>query len=94
MYNASRMAKWMAQEPERKKKLIEEKKKRLEKHRNEPKHHFNDSSYMDQIHSTEENIDNALQQGMQAASSAIVTGTKRSLPEQSYSTTTKKQRFW
>ena len=77
----------MAKEPERRKKSAEEKRKKLEKRRSEPKHHFNDTSYMDQIRSTEENIDTALQQGLQAAASS--TSTKKIIPESSGNRVTK-----
>ena len=89
------MAKWMAEEPERKRKKIEEKRKRLEQRRSEPKHHFNDSSYLNQIRSTEENMNVALQQGMQAAATATDSkGVKRKLPELSLGGTRKKQKMW
>lgn len=84
----------MAEEPERKKKLIEMRKRKREQKRTEPKHHFNDSSYMAQIRSTEENIDAALEQGIHAASLATA-GVKRKLPgESSSSNGTKKQKIW
>lgn len=89
----TRLAEWVAKEPERRKRSAEEKKKKLEKRRSEPKHHFNDTSYMDQIRSTEENIDNALQQGLQAAASS--TSTKTKIPESvSASGVTKMQNIW
>lgn len=76
----------MAKEPERRKKSAEEKRKKLEKRRSEPRHNFNDPSYMDQIRSTEENIGTALQQGLQAAASS--TSTKKKIPESSASRVT------
>lgn len=85
----------MAEEPERKKKVMEEKRKKLEKRRSEPKHYYNDSSYMDQIRSTQDNIDTALQQGMQAAASVSDSkGKKRKLSESSFDATVKKQKIW
>lgn len=68
-----RLAKWMALEPERKKKCMEQRRKKLERRKNNPKHHFNDTSYMDQIRLAEENIDTALQQGLQAKASSTDT---------------------
>lgn len=88
-----RLAEWAAQEPERKKKAVEERKKKHDQRRNEPKHQFNDSSYMDQIRSTEENINTALQQGFQAATTSATTGQKRRLPGPS-ERPTKKQKIW
>lgn len=85
-----KLAEWAAQEPERKKKSVEERKKRQRK---EPKHQFNDSSYMDQIRSTEENINTALQQGFQAATTSATTGQKRRLPGPT-ERPTKKQKIW
>lgn len=82
----------MADEPERKKKCREERKKKLEQRRNKPKHNFNDSSYMDQIRSTEESMDSALQRGMQAATSTK--GTKRKLHEGPSNSVAKKPRIW
>lgn len=67
----------MAGESQRKEKQREEKDRKLEQRRREPRHCYTDSSYTEQIHSTEENIDVALQQGIQAASSSTTTGTKR-----------------
>lgn len=58
-----RITKWLKEEPERQRKLVEEKRKRLEKRRAEPKHYFDDPSYMEQIKSTEESMDDALKQG-------------------------------
>ncbi len=85
----------MTEEPERKKKCREAKKKKLEQQRSEPKHYFNDTTYMDQIHSTEKEIDSALQQGMHAAAIAGDTkGKKRKLVETSSSNVTKKQKIW
>ena len=91
-----RLAKWMTEEPERKKKSREAKKKKQEQRRSEPKHYFNDSSYMDQIHSTEKEIDTALQQGMHAVAAVDTEakGTKRKLIESSCSGVTKKQKIW
>ena len=58
-----RLAKWAADEPERKRKEAEEKRQRLERKRAGPKHTFNDTDYMEQIKSTEEEVDGALKQG-------------------------------
>lgn len=89
------MAKWMTQEPERRKKSIEDKKKRLEQRRAEPKHYFNDPTYMTQIISNEDAIDSALQQGIQAASSATtIKGTKRKILDESSSKSRKKPKIW
>ena len=48
---------------------------------------------MDQIRSTEENINTALQQGFQAATTSATTGQKRRLPGPS-ERPTKKQKIW
>lgn len=58
-----RLAKWAADEPERKRKEAEEKRQRLERKRAGPKHTFDDTDYMEQIKSTEEEMDGALKQG-------------------------------
>ena len=58
-----RLAKWAADEPERKKREAEEKRQRLERKRAGPKHTFDDTNYMEQIKSTEEEMDGALKQG-------------------------------
>ncbi len=50
-----------------------EKKKRLEKRRAEPRHYFDDPSYMEQIRSTEESMDDALKQGVVNFSVSYVT---------------------
>lgn len=81
----------MAEEPERKKKCLERRKEKREKQRRQPKHQFNDPSYMDQIRSTEENIDSALQQGLAASTE---TRSKRKLPEASTRGAVKKQKIW
>ena len=59
-----RLAKWAAEEPERKRKEAEEKRQRLERKRAGPKHTFDDRDYMDQLKSTEEGMDGALKQGV------------------------------
>lgn len=86
----------MSEEPERKKKCREAKKRKLEQQRNEPKHYFNDSKYMDQIDSTEREIDTALQQGIHAAASNVNSqGRKRKLLESPVvSAAAKKQKIW
>lgn len=43
--------------------MAEERRKRLEKRRAEPRHTFDDHTYMQQIKDTEENMDSALRQG-------------------------------
>jgi hypothetical protein len=58
-----RLAKWAADEPERKRKEAEERRQRLERKRAGPKHTFDDTDYMEQIKSTEEEMDGALKQG-------------------------------
>ena len=58
-----RLAKWAADEPERKRREAEEKRQRLERKRAGPKHTFDDTDYMEQIKSTEEEMDGALKQG-------------------------------
>ena len=74
---------------------MEEKKQKLERRRVTPKHYFNDPTYMEQIRSTEDNIDTALQQGLQAASTTTEhKASKRKLQEEAPSTSTKKQKFW
>ena len=63
-----RIAKWIANEPERKKKKLEEKQKKLKRYKNAPKHKFDDPTYMEQIRDVEENMDSALKQGMDECS--------------------------
>ena len=59
------MSKWLEEEPERKKRLREEKRKRLQqKRRVQPKHFFDDQAYMQQLRANEEDMDDALKQGM------------------------------
>ena len=59
-----RLAKWAAEEPDRKRKEAEEKRQRLERKRTGPKHTFDDRDYMEQIKSMEEGMDGALKQGV------------------------------
>ena len=61
--SCDRLAKWAADEPERKRKEDEEKRQRLERKRAGPKHTFDDKDYMEQIKNTEEEMDGALKQG-------------------------------
>ena len=63
LYWYGRLAKWAADEPERKRREAEEKRQRLERKRAGPKHTFDDTDYMEQIKSTEEEMDGALKQG-------------------------------
>lgn len=58
-----RLAKWASGEAERKRKEAEEKQQRLERKRAGPKHNFDDTSYMEQIKSSEEEMGGALKQG-------------------------------
>ena len=62
--HVNRLAKWAADEPERKRKEAEEKRRRLERKRAGPKHTFDDTCYMEQIKSTEEEMGGALKQGV------------------------------
>ncbi len=75
---------------------MEAKEKKRQQRRSEPKHYFNDSSYVDQIRGNEGNIDIALQQGMEAATSSKVNqrGTKRKSPQSSTGNAIKKQKIW
>ena len=86
----------MSEEPERKRKCREAKKRKLEQQRNEPKHYFNDTNYMDQIDSTEREIDTALQQGIHAAAANVNSQErKRKLLESPViSASAKKQKIW
>ena len=59
----TRLAKWASGEAERKRKEAEEKLQRLERKRAGPKHNFDDTSYMEQIKSSEEEMGGALKQG-------------------------------
>ena len=63
-----RLAKWAADEPERKRKEAEEKRERLERKRAGPKHTFDDRDYMEQIKTTEEGMGGALKQGVSSIS--------------------------
>ena len=58
-----RIAEWVKGEPERKRVKEEKRKKRLKARRSEPKHFFNDPEYMEQLHRTAEEMDDALKQG-------------------------------
>ena len=59
-----RVTKWLEEEPERRKRLQEEKKKRLQQRRAQPKHYFDDQAYMKQLRANEEEMDDALKQGV------------------------------
>jgi len=86
-----RVAKWLKAEPERRKKLEEEKRKRLAMKKGESsKHYLEDHKYMEQIKSTEENMGDALKQGLEAASSSK--GVKRKQPASNG--TSKKAKLW
>ena len=61
---AGRVSKWLEEEPERKKRLREEKRKRLQQRRVQPKHFFDDQAYMQQLRANEEDMDDALKQGV------------------------------
>ena len=60
-----RVAEWVAGESERKRQRTERKKKRQQKLLEEPRHTFDDSSYMDAIRSTEEGMADSLKRGLQ-----------------------------
>ena len=55
----------MAGESERKRQRTERKKRRQQKLLEEPRHTFDDSSYMDAIRSTEEGMADSLKRGLQ-----------------------------
>ena len=66
-----RLAEWAKAQPEK------ERKKEMEKARKRdmllsggPKHFFDDSEYMQQLEATEDNMDDALRQGLRVASSS------------------------
>ena len=59
-----RVSKWLEEEPQRKKKLREEKRKRVMHRRTQPKHFFDDQGYMKQLRANEEEMDDALKQGV------------------------------
>ena len=63
-----RIAEWMKQEPERKRKRAEEKERKRRQLLDEPRHFFNDPQYMQQLETAEEGMSDALKQGLQAAS--------------------------
>jgi predicted outer membrane protein len=58
----------MAQEPERKKKCMEQRRDRLRRQKHQSMHHF-DTTYVDQIQSQGDNVGASLQQGLQAKNS-------------------------
>ena len=89
-----RMAKWVAEGPERNRELMLERKRKAEHRRREPKHHFSDSSYVQQIKQTEEGMDSALQQGLKAATSSDADTRKRNLPRSSSGPSAKKPKHW
>ena len=62
-----RIAEWVAAEGERKRERAEKRKRKLQKMMEEPKHKFEDSSYMEQIRSTEEGMEDSLKQGLSQA---------------------------
>lgn len=59
------MAEWVAAEKERKRERAERKKRRLKRMMEEPKHKFEDASYMESIKSTEEGMADSLKLGLQ-----------------------------
>lgn len=59
-----RVAEWMAGETQRKKEKADRKKRRLEKLLEEPHHKFEDTSYMEQIRSREEEMADSLKHGL------------------------------
>ncbi len=60
-----RVAEWVAGESDRNRQRTERKKRRQQKLLEEPRHTFDDSSYMDAIRSTEEGMAESLKRGLQ-----------------------------
>ena len=60
-----------------------------------PRHFFNDQKYMQQLEATEDNMENALKQGLQAAGSSNggTNGMKRKLVEKEEGSS-KKTKLW
>eukprot|EP00731_Ephydatia_muelleri_P027790 Em0019g663a len=86
------IAEWIKKEPERQKQKRDEKRKRREKRMEEPKHYFSDPKYMQQMQSTSEEIQDALKQGMEAATSSKAG--KRKNPEIEPDGSSKKAKLW
>ena len=84
----------MSEEPERNRKHAENKRKKHEQRRSEPKHYYDDSTYMDQIKKTEENMDVSLQQGIQAVAAAMDSKGKKRKSADISSGSRKKQKMW
>ncbi|XP_073977566.1 splicing regulator SDE2 [Rhodnius prolixus] len=64
-----RLKKWISQQAEREREILERKKKKLEKLSTEPKHEFQDDEYFAERSELPEKLNDALEQGIQAASS-------------------------
>lgn len=58
-----RLREWIAKKADREKEREEKKKERLERLKAEPKHHFDDSEYMEQKSKVAENLEDAVQTG-------------------------------
>jgi hypothetical protein len=85
------VTKWLEDEPERKRRKQEEKRKRRLTKKVPPKHFFDDRDYMEQLRSTEEGMDDALKQGLEAS------GQKGKLPASNDTagpSSAKKSKFW
>ena len=84
-----RISDWIAAEPERKRQRAEKKMKRLKRLTEQPKHKFDDHSYMEQIKDTEEGMVDSLKQGLAAA----VAG-KRTREDNGHGEPSKKPKMW
>ena len=81
MCDVCRLAEWMAAEKERKKERAERKKRRLQKMLQEPKHKFEDTSYMESIKSTQEGMADSLKLGLQQDTSVATAGPASKRPK-------------
>lgn len=59
----------------------------------EPKHYFSDPKYMQQMQSTSEEIQDALKQGMEAATSSKA-GKRKNVEESEPEVSSKKTKLW
>lgn len=91
-----KITKWVKDEPERKRMKEEAKRKKRQKILSRPKYFFNDPEYMEQKRSTEDNMHDALKQGMEAAAgpSSSGQGVKRKAAGATEPGPSKKRKLW
>ncbi|KAJ7384780.1 silencing defective protein Sde2 [Desmophyllum pertusum] len=69
-----KIAEWVSKQADREREKEEKKQARLARRRAMPKHTFDDQSYTEHIQQNSERIEDALQQGLKAASSSTSSG--------------------